>query len=805
MRIDDVTISAKLGMGFGFMAVLILVVGFVGYRGLTALEDGSTEVSVSASVSKEIGMAQIHAERYERTDDPDAAEHVLADIDATRATLSELEAMLDEGARTTLREAGSAVDSFETNFNAFVGIRTKQNATLTSLDEQLNSILERARKIADEQEMRLAWAQSGSEQAKKKQTLAFKVLELTSQLESLARRAAVDATVFRFTSRTASAASVNRIVKDIFLAALKLKKLVKGSPLEKDSIKVASAAQAYRKAFNKAEKNTSSPTDGTEADAALSDFITTVAAMTEKQQEVYEKATEAADASTVELAMRHAIERTATKLLTAGLDLRGVKADFPRLTTQEEFEANQAEAVGFIQRVRLTADELFEIVDDKIAKKAIGAIGGKSDAYMVAYDSMVADAITGLAATNRMIADATALSRASAALSERGERDLVATTRDSTLMIGGGVLAALLLAGGMGFLTHTRVARPINDLSNAMKRLAEGDSETDIPGLERGDEIGGMAETVGVFKKNGQEKEHLERERGEMERRTEEEKRKATEELASAFEQSVLGVLEKVGEATRQMRTAVSSMKESASSTSISTDKAASASQRASDNVQAVAAAAEELAATVAEVTRQIGSCVEIATEARDSALETDSAIQDLASSAERIGEAVRLISEIAEQTNLLALNATIEAARAGDAGKGFAVVASEVKSLATQTGKATDEISNLVREIQGSTDDAVDRIKRIAETAAKVNEVISTVATAMEEQGSATSEIAHNAEGAATGTNQVVGNVGSVREQAMSTGALAEQLMNDVEGLDSGAGQLSEAIEGFLGRLRAS
>ena len=119
--------------------------------------------------------------------------------------------------------------------------------------------------------------------------------------------------------------------------------------------------------------------------------------------------------------------------------------------------------------------------------------------------------------------------------------------------------------------------------------------------------------------------------------------------------------------------------------------------------MQSVAAATEELSASVEEIGRQV-AIPAASRKRRWQAKQTDGRIGKLSRAAQQIGDVVKLITAIAEQTNLLALNATIEAARAGDAGRGFAVVASEVKSLASQTAKATDEISSHIAGMQGAT-----------------------------------------------------------------------------------------------------
>src|SRR5262249_57178431 len=105
-----------------------------------------------------------------------------------------------------------------------------------------------------------------------------------------------------------------------------------------------------------------------------------------------------------------------------------------------------------------------------------------------------------------------------------------------------------------------------------------------------------------------------------------------------------------------------------------------------------------------------------------------------LADAAQKIGDVLKMIQDVAAQTNLLALNATIEAARAGEAGKGFAVVANEVKSLATQTAAATEEISGQIRSIQGATKEAVEAIEHIGTTITRINDIAAAVASAVEE-----------------------------------------------------------------------
>ena len=184
---------------------------------------------------------------------------------------------------------------------------------------------------------------------------------------------------------------------------------------------------------------------------------------------------------------------------------------------------------------------------------------------------------------------------------------------------------------------------------------------------------------------------------------------------------------------------------------------------------QAVALGAEELAASVGEISRQAADALKISMQAVDQANETNTIVSGLAVAAQKIGDVVKLINNIAEQTNLLALNATIEAARAGEAGRGFAVVASEVKSLATQTAKATEEISGQIAEVQSTTASAVNVIEAITKTISRVNEISSAIAASVEEQAAVTQSISTNMQVAAKGVSEINGNMNDIAASAKS------------------------------------
>ncbi len=213
----------------------------------------------------------------------------------------------------------------------------------------------------------------------------------------------------------------------------------------------------------------------------------------------------------------------------------------------------------------------------------------------------------------------------------------------------------------------------------------------------------------------------------------------------------------------------------------------------------------EELTTSVDEIGKRVRESSQIAEAAVLQAQQTDGRIGKLSRAAQEIGDVVKLITAIAEQTNLLALNATIEAARAGDAGRGFAVVASEVKSLASQTAKATDEISTHILGMQGATQESVAAIKEIGDTIGQISSIASTIASAVEQQSSATLEIARNVQNVAQGSHEVAANITQVNRGATETGSASGAVLNSAKTLSVESTRLREELDRFMANIRAA
>jgi methyl-accepting chemotaxis protein len=395
---------------------------------------------------------------------------------------------------------------------------------------------------------------------------------------------------------------------------------------------------------------------------------------------------------------------------------------------------------------------------------------------------------------------------------DEAERDLMtkrSTEREAAFrqayaaaLVGGAVVLAL--AVGAGVLLTRGIAKPIVRMTTAMKRLAEGDKSIAVPGLGRKDEIGAMAAAVQVFKETAIEAERLAARQAE-EQAARVHRAQRLEELARSFEARVGNLTQALGQAAVEMEATAQSMSATAEQTNRQSIAVAAASDQATTNVQTVAAAADELASSIKEISRQVTQSSLIAGKAVEDAGRTDATVRALAGGAQRIGEIVNLINDIASRTNLLALNATIEAARAGDAGKGFAVVASEVKSLASQTAKATEEIAGQITQIQEATKGAVAAIQVIGKTITEISEIATAIAAAVEEQMAATQEIARNVQQAALGTEEVSRNIGGVKQAATETGEAAGQVLSAARGLSGHSHELAEQVNAFLADVKAA
>ncbi|WP_417671082.1 methyl-accepting chemotaxis protein [Roseibium sp.] len=379
-----------------------------------------------------------------------------------------------------------------------------------------------------------------------------------------------------------------------------------------------------------------------------------------------------------------------------------------------------------------------------------------------------------------------------------------ASSTQAMVTIATTLVIAILVGAGLAFSLNIVVTKPIQRTTAIMSELAEGNTDVEIIGTERGDEIGDMSRTVEVFRNNAVERARLQEESA-----REEEGRQARQQtidrLITSFRAAASEVLTSVGETAEGLDRTAQGLTEIARESSGHANQTLSASDEATHNVQTVASAAEELAASIGEISRQVSQTTEVVGRATIGTRQTNEKVEGLAASAAKIGEVITLIQAIAEQTNLLALNATIEAARAGEAGKGFAVVAAEVKELATQTSKATEEISSQIAAIQGATHDSAQAIGEITEIMEEVDNYTSTIAAAVQQQGAATTEISQNVQRAAQGTTLVSRNMSELSQAVDQTTQSADMVLSASGELSSKTDRLKDEVEQFLREVAAA
>ena len=520
-----------------------------------------------------------------------------------------------------------------------------------------------------------------------------------------------------------------------------------------------------------------------------------MAADVQKFSEAAEKTPFARGASALESAVL--LVRVANWRFLATKDAKGVAT----------FNTNVAKAqqqIAGLEKEDLPSNLAATLVAVKSGVSGYAAAFEKTSSGLLLSDELYYKAITpptvnAIAAIDKAEASVGAEFKTTAA---ETEGRITGTVTTQEMVAGAAVLIGLLIA----FLIARGIIGPLSGLTAGMKELAGGNFGVVLPGLDRKDEVGDMAQAVETFKVKAEEKAREEAEGKIRQDQAAAQQRKADMiKLANGFESAVGEIIETVSSASTELEAAAGTLTRTAERAQEVTSTVAAASEEASTNVQSVASATEEMASSVNEISRQVQESARIANEAVSQARQTNDRVGELSKAAARIGDVVELINTIAGQTNLLALNATIEAARAGEAGRGFAVVASEVKALAEQTAKATGEIGQQITGIQAATQESVNAIREISGTIEKLSEISSTIAAAVEEQGAATQEISRNVQQAAMGTQQVSSNIIDVQRGAGETGSASSQVLSAAQSLSRDSNRLKLEVGKFLDTVRAA
>ena len=385
-----------------------------------------------------------------------------------------------------------------------------------------------------------------------------------------------------------------------------------------------------------------------------------------------------------------------------------------------------------------------------------------------------------------------------AILAEQDYSEAFASVQEmrNKLLIGG--LFGILAIAAIGMFLGRRLSRPLSDTTEIMSRLADGNTEINVPGMERKDEIGQIARAVEVFRLNAIEKNKSDASE-KLAQQKKDENQAVMEKLVENFSSNIEEIVNIISTAAGELDATAVSMTGIATETNKRSSAVSLASEETAANVHTVASASNRMSCSITSINQQINQAATASFQAVRDVEKASVEMEALTATADKIGDVIKIISEIADQTNLLALNATIESARAGESGRGFAVVASEVKDLATQTGKATEEIILQVNEIQSATKQAVVSMSDIGKIIKQISETSSQVATSMEEQANTTEEIAANIQNAAAGTEEVTRNMADVSQASQETGAASEQVRVAASELAQQSDMLKLQVDDFI------
>jgi len=805
-KLVDLKFGFKVGGGFFAILLLTALVGGVGFLAIHNLSSLFVVADHSAAAASQVQATSLKREDYLNNPSPELDAAVHAEIEQLNATLEDLsnDVADDATARAQVDTALDAVREFTATFDQVATQTTQQADRLATLQESAGNLENLASSISDAvlaEEKKVSaevfTANSTLDDANNMQRSVFELQEdvVAIQLAYLKGSGSLEGEAH--TNALSTAQDLVGRTKEM-----------RYRQIEGIESKTVSKLAGQANSLNKAIEKLSEDLGFAEAYEARTAVGTSIEAMLEIARDIRQQANGAVSKSkataltaNTRLASIRSIAEKAEYLKELSLraqketlnlfgqfgadDPAPAEAQIAALATLEE------DMVSYAKLLPSTADAINEIpvsiaTFDRAFKEMLTAqaeLHAKRK-QLDALTGKVSDEIAGITASQSAAASGAAAS---------AEMQIIVT-----------ILLAILGGIGLAVILNLAITRPIRTITNVMDRLANGDNEVDIPGIDRGDEIGDMSRTVQVFRDNAVERAHLQSQNArEEEARLERQQR--IDNLIQSFrakaEESLGSVELTAGGLDSTARALTEIARDSAGYASQTQDS----SNETTNNVQTVASAAEELAASIGEISRQVAQTTEIVDRATTGTRMTNQKVEGLAEAASKIGEVVTLIQAIAEQTNLLALNATIEAARAGEAGKGFAVVAAEVKELATQTSKATEEISSQITEIQSATKESVVAIGEIAETMNEVNSYTTAIASAVEQQGAATAEISQNVQRAAEGTGAVSSSMSELSQAVDQTSSSADMVLSASGELTEKTDELKREVERFLSDVAAA